>query len=135
MTVFKTTFLALASTSLLALAPLASANYVGSGKTIQASTSTGTGYTFGEIAGGITGGPVRSTYLDGSTTATYFYRKGVRNFERGNIEKAEKAFEAVLRTNGLDRQAYLYLAKINAQKGDLNKTQKYTEAYHSYGSK
>ena len=135
MTVFKTTFLALASTSLLALAPLASANYVGSGKTIQASTSTGTGYTFGEIAGGIKGGPVRSTYLNGSTTATYFYRKGVRNFERGNIEKAEKAFEAVLRTNGLDRQAYLYLAKINAQKGDLNKTQKYTEAYHSYGSK
>ena len=108
---------------------------MGSGKTIQESTFTGTGYTFGEIAGGIKGGLLRSTYLDGSTTATYFYRKGVRNFERGNIEKAEKAFEAVLRTNGLDRQAYLYLAKINAQKGDLNKTQKYTEAYHSYGSK
>ena len=135
MTVFKSTFLALASTSLLALAPLASANYVGSGKTIQESTFTGTGYTFGEIAGGIKGGLLRSTYLDGSTTATYFYRKGVRNFERGNIEKAEKAFEAVLRTNGLDRQAYLYLAKINAQKGDLNKTQKYTEAYNSFGSK
>ena len=97
MTVFKTTFLALASTSLLALAPLASANYVGSGKAIQASTYTGTGYTFGENVRGTPGGPVRSTYLDGSTTATYFYRKGVRNFERGNIEKAEKAFEAVLR--------------------------------------
>ena len=77
MTVFKTTFLALASTSLLALAPLASANYVGSGKTIQESTFTGTGYTFGEIAGGIKGGLLRSTYLDGSTTATYFYRKAV----------------------------------------------------------
>lgn len=138
MTIFKTTLLALASISLLA--PLASANYVDSGEPNFTTASIGAGsqpIPGGDRggSGGDRGGSPNTRYLDGSSTATFFYRKGVRNFERGNMAKAEKAFEAVLRTNGLDRLAYFYLAKINAQKNDFNSTRKYIEAYHSYGSK
>ena len=56
--------------------------------------------------------------LDSSSTASHYYRVGVRQFEKGNFDKAEYAFNAVLRANGLNQQAHYYLAKINMEQGD-----------------
>lgn len=60
-----------------------------------------------------------TTSLPGaSETATHYYRVGVKKFEKGNLERAEQAFNAVLRADGLNEQAHFYLAKIKMQQGD-----------------
>jgi len=71
------------------------------------------------------------TYLDGSTTATHFYKVGLSRYKKGKLEKAEQSFKAVLRTKGLNKQAYFYLAKIKEQQGDIDLADKYTQAYYS----
>ena len=71
------------------------------------------------------------TYLDGSITATQFYKAGINRYKKGKIEKAVESFKAVLRANGLDKQAYFYLAKIKQQQGDTELANKYIKAYHS----
>jgi len=68
-----------------------------------------------------------------SDTASYFFKVGVYNYERGNLEKAEKAFEAVIRTHELTQQSYYYLARIGAKQDDEAKTLKYVKAYHGAG--
>jgi len=66
-----------------------------------------------------------------SATSSYYLKLGIRRYEKGKLEKAEKAFETVLRTRELKKYAYLYLAHINAQQGDKALEQKYVKAYHS----
>ena len=73
-----------------------------------------------------------------SDTASFYYRVGVRQFEKGNLDRAEDAFNAVLRANGLNQQAHYYLVKINMEQGDKeaaakhsSKLQAYTELYEN----
>ena len=74
---------------------------------------------------------VKPRILNGSSTASRYYRVGVRQFEKGNLEKAEKAFKAVLRARGLNKQALYYLTQISAKQGDEAKLLKYNQAYHA----
>lgn len=69
-----------------------------------------------------------------SSTSSYYFKVGVKNFERNNLDKAEKAFEAVLRTNDLKKQAYYYLAQINAKQNEQENVEKYIMAYHNVTS-
>jgi len=66
-----------------------------------------------------------------SSTSSYYLKIGIKRYEKGKLDKAEKAFETVLRTNDLKKLSYLYLAHINAQQGDRELELKYTQAYHS----
>ena len=66
-----------------------------------------------------------------SSTSSYYFKIGIKRYERGALDKAEKAFEAVLRTNDLKKLSYLYLAHINAQQGQRELELKYTKAYYS----
>ena len=70
--------------------------------------------------------------LDGSSTASHYYRVGVRQFEKGNFDKAEDAFNAVLRANGLNQQAHYYLAKINMEQGDKESATKHALKLAAY---
>ena len=70
--------------------------------------------------------------LDGSSTASHYYRVGVRQFEKGNFDKAEYAFNAVLRANGLNQQAHYYLAKINMEQGDKESARKHALKLAAY---
>ena len=67
----------------------------------------------------------------GSETASHYFRVGVNQYERGNFDKAERAFESVLRSNGLDKQAYYYLTLIIDKQGDASKMAQYAEAFHA----
>ena len=60
-----------------------------------------------------------------SSTSSYYFKIGIKRYERGALDKAEKAFEAVLRTNDLQKLSYLYLAHINAQQGERARTKIY----------
>jgi len=66
-----------------------------------------------------------------SSTSSYYLKLGIRNYEKGKFKKAEAAFETVLRTRDFKKYAYLYLAHINAQKGDRALEEKYVKAYNS----
>ena len=70
--------------------------------------------------------------LDGSSTASHYYRVGVRQFEKGNFDKAEYAFNAVLRANGLNQQAHYYLVKINMEQGDKESATKHALKFAAY---
>jgi len=65
-----------------------------------------------------------------SSQANFFYKIGVRNYERGNFEKAEKAFQGVLRTKGLDAEAYYYLTVISQKQGRQDDAVKYAKAFY-----
>jgi len=101
------------------------------------SKSTATGYTSQAASSATTynAGPTsylfQDTILDGSITATQFYKAGIRRFNKGKFDKAEESFKAVLRANGLNKQAYFYLAKIKEQQGDSEKANEYAKAYFS----
>ncbi|MEP6342580.1 MAG: hypothetical protein ABJ275_04630 [Maricaulaceae bacterium] len=81
--------------------------------------------------GGLTSGVFEKKGRNISSTASFYYRVGVNNFKKGHMEKAERAFKAVLRADGLDTQANFYLAKIKLQEGDESKALEYAKAYHS----
>ena len=72
-------------------------------------------------------------YLGSTRTATLFYKKGVKNFEKGRLDKAEQHFRAVLRADGskgLDKATYHYLANIKHKQGDEVAYKKYAMAYY-----
>jgi len=69
-------------------------------------------------------------YLEPATRRVY--RVGVRQFEKGNLDKAENAFNAVLLANGLNQQAHYYLAKINVEQGDKETAAKHALALEAY---
>jgi len=71
-------------------------------------------------------------YLGSTRTATFYYKKGVKNFEKGNLEKADQHFRAVLRANGsrgLNKATYHYLTNIKHKQGDQVQAKTYAEAY------
>ncbi len=70
-------------------------------------------------------------WLNGSSTANKYYRKGIRQFEKGNLKRAEEHFNAVLLANGLNQQAHYYLAKINLKQGDKKQAAKHELLMHS----
>lgn len=73
-----------------------------------------------------------SRLLGASETASHYYRLGVTQYEKGNLNKAERAFEAVLRTRVLNKQAHYYLAKINIDQGQKDVAVEHTKKMHSY---
>ena len=80
-----------------------------------------------------TGGLSSYQRLSGaSDTASFYYRVGVRQFEKGNFDRAEEAFNAVLLADGLNQQAHYYLAKINIEQGDKETAVKHTRALETY---
>lgn len=73
-------------------------------------------------------------YLGSTRTATFFYKKGVKSFEKGNLDKAEQHFRAAIRaegSKGLDKNTFHYLANINHKQGDAVAAKKYAEAYYN----
>ena len=65
-----------------------------------------------------------------SSTSSFYFRLGVKKYKEEQWEEAEKAFEAVLRANGLNKQANFYLAHINSKQGEEDQVLKYVKAYH-----
>lgn len=70
--------------------------------------------------------------LDGSSTATHYYLAGVSQFEKGQYEKAELSFKAVLRAKGLNQQAHYYLAKTYMALGDRETAAKHALKLSAY---
>ena len=71
-------------------------------------------------------------YLGSSRTATLSFKKGVKNFEKGRLDKAAQHFRAALRADGskgLDKATYHYLANISHKQGDEIKVKEYAQAY------
>jgi len=67
-----------------------------------------------------------------SDTAIRYFNKGVKNYEKGKWDKAEKAFESFLLTKDETKrkEAYYYLANINSKQGDERESLKYVRAFH-----
>ncbi len=123
-----------ASILIFAFAPAAYANNYGGITSYNGSSSTYNSYSSSSIRGqhfnpNFSGTAVKPRILNGSSTASYYYRVGVSQFEKGNFEKAERAFEAVLRAKGLNKQALYYLTQISEKQGDDAKLTKYAQAY------
>jgi len=79
-----------------------------------------------------TPGHVGDTYFGASETATFFYKKGVRKLEDGNLKKAAAAFKASLRADGtaeMDKLTLHYLAYISQKQGNESQAKDYAEAY------
>jgi len=73
-------------------------------------------------------------YLGSSRTATLYYKKGVKSFEKGKFDKAVRHFQAVLRADGskgLNKATYHYLANIKHKQGDEAASKKYVQAYYN----
>ena len=143
MTILKTTCLSIAATSLLAMTPAAYANSIGGGGGAFGpfgGTSTA-GFANNSLVGG-TGGNVGSSanyvVLGGSETASRYFRKGVKSFEKGDLEKSEYAFKGVLRAHGsrsMDGLTLHYLTLISDQQGDEVQKKKYAQAYYKLTEK
>jgi len=97
---------------------------VRSTSSIRGPLNTSYGNEFGNIH-------TKSRILNGSSTASHYYRVGVKEFEKENLDKAENAFNAVLRADGLDKEALLYLTKIKKKQGNTAQAKEYALAYHS----
>ena len=82
------------------------------------------------VAGRHTPAP-NGIFLDGSITATQFYKAGLNRYKKGKFDKAEESFKAVLRARGLNKQALFYLAKIKQEQGEIEKANEYTQAYYA----
>jgi len=65
-----------------------------------------------------------------SSTSSYYFKAGVKKYKKEQWDEAEKAFEAVLRSDHLHKQALFYLAHINAKQGEEDQVLKYIKAYH-----
>ena len=130
MSILKTACLSIASVSILAIAPTAFAN---SGNITKTAVANGTNASSKFISNNnFTSGHKPVHLLGSSETATFFYKKGVKHFETGNLEKSESAFKAVLRAHGsksMDKLSLHYLTLINDKQGDLTSKETYAQAY------
>lgn len=73
-------------------------------------------------------------FLGSTRTATFYYKKGVKSFEKGDLEKAEQHFRAVLRADGsrgLDKATYHYLTNIKHKQGDSVQSKAYAQSYYN----
>ncbi len=85
-----------------------------------------------------TGNMLHGNFLGSSSTSTFFYLKGVRNFEKSNLDKAEQAFQAALRADGskaMDRLTLHFLTLIKGQQGNEIAAKEYAEAYFALAEK
>jgi len=126
-----TTIKFIAGTAIAALmtagfASTAHANSFGSGANINAANPTSAFYFSSN------GGVQSARVLNGSDTASHYFKVGVNQYKKGNLEKAEQAFEAVLRAKGLNKQAHYYLAKINIDQGQKTVAAEHAKKMHSY---
>ena len=121
----KFTIVAMVSTlAFIASTPQTQANTSKTGAVYSGSQNS---YT---LSGRHTPAP-NGTFLDGSITATQYYKAGLNRYNKGKLRKAEESFKAVLRARGLNKQALFYLAKIKQKQGDIEKANEYTRAYDS----
>ena len=130
MSILKTTCLSTAAVPVLAIASTAFANSGNITKTSAANGAAPPNIFINHTNSATSHVPVH--LLGSSETATFFYKKGVKHFEKGNLEKSESAFEAVLRTHGsqsMDKLTLHYLTLINDKQGDEINTKKYAQAY------
>lgn len=133
MKLLKTVCLAIAASSIIAIAPAAYANS-GNGGFSSLGGGTSAGYIHYPVPGSTSESTdVKPSYvlIGGSATASRYFRQGVKNFEKGNLEKSEYAFEASLRAHGskiMDGLTFKYLTLINDQQGDEIKKEKYEQA-------
>lgn len=67
-----------------------------------------------------------------TSSSSYYFNLGVKKFKEEKWDEAEKAFEKVLLTSHLHRQAYYYLAHINSKQGDTEQVVKYVKAFHGF---
>ena len=72
----------------------------------------------------------RKRILGASDTASFYYRVGLKHYNNGNLDKAEKAFVSALLADGLDKQALFYLVHISEKQGDKFKMEKYVKSFH-----
>lgn len=84
---------------------------------------------------GISTMPKSQRIGNGSSTATKYYKFGVKYYERNDLDKAEYAFKAVLRADGLDKQALYYLAKIAEKQGNIEAANNYAKDFYEIDSK
>ena len=73
-------------------------------------------------------------FLGSSRTATFYYKKGVKSFQKGKLEKADQHFRASLRADGsrgLDKATYHYLSNLKHKQGDELQSKKYAQAYYN----
>jgi len=140
MNILKTAFVAVTASSIMALAPSAYAKSISAG-----SYYSGTGLSTGGSYG-VNSLPFRPADIEISTdrllgsseTATFNFKKGVKNFEKENFEKAEAAFRAVLRADGsksMDKISLHYLTIISDKQGDEFKKNSYAQAYFKIDNK
>ena len=128
MSVLKTACLTIASVSVLGMVPTAFAE---SGSLTTTPVAKGVNALRGGT-GGTLGGHIGPMLLNSSETATFFYKKGLKHFEKGNLEKSEYAFRAVLRADGskeMDRVTLSYLTLISEKQGNLAAKEKNAQAY------
>lgn len=139
MKALNTTIITLATIAGLALAPTVSAN---SSNTANATNTSNAflGHTPNKGAEiqhlrlfDVSAQPLRGErYLGSTRTATLFFKKGVKNYDKGNLDKAAQHFRAALRADGsrgLDKVTYHYLTNIHHKQGDNVKAEKYAQAY------
>jgi len=93
-----------------------------------ATSSSGHSFRSGNFSGQHIVG--QGAIYSNASTHMFYYKVGVTQFEKGNLNKAERAFKAVLRSRGPKKEAYLYLAKIAEAKGDIPNAQKHAALYH-----
>ena len=137
MHILKKTVFTIAATSILAFPSVAHANSPSHGGNVSnGSHSAGSVSSFlPGGSGGYTGFNSFYNVLDGSETASRYFRKGLKNFEKGNLEKSEYAFRGVLRAQGsknLYGLSFYYLAQISERQGDEVQQKKYEEAYYAF---
>ena len=135
MTYTKIAYFTIAAAAVVTHAPTAYAN-----STTLTSVAVGVNSPETGVSG-VYRGPIHNIadrLLGSSSTATFFYKKGVKNFEKGNLEKSESAFEASLRAHGsksMDGLTLHYLTLINHKQGDEVQKKKYAQAYFDLDKK
>jgi hypothetical protein len=136
MKLFKIACSTVASASFLAISPTAFANTGHITKTSVANGAAAPNIFINNT--NAANGHVPVHLLGSSETATHFYKKGVKHFENGNLEKSEAAFKAVLRAHGsesMDKLTLHYLTLINDKQGDHFAKEKYAQAYFELSKK
>jgi hypothetical protein len=136
MKTLKVTFYSLLTASCMAVSPVAFANSTNATNT----TNAFLGHTPSKDSEiqhlrlfDVSALPLRGErYLGSSRTATLYYKKGVKSFEKGKFEKAASHFRASLRADGsrgLDKNTLHYLVNINHKLGDEKQAKTYADAY------
>lgn len=108
-----------------------SSAYSGNAYSVQGPINVGQAFSTGDgLYGALSYERLRNRIPNASSTAAFYYNQGVKAFEAGKYDKAERDFKATLRADGLDKQAMWYLAKIKEQQGAMDEARRYALAVH-----